>query len=96
LLLYTGTNDKWNKEKALEGNNFTYLELSAAEWIVDHVIKCIGIDTLSVEKYGFKEGLTHKKLLSNNVGIIENLNSNIRGFAGKRMFLVCLPLMLKV
>ena len=95
LLLYTGTNNKWKKEKAAQINNFTYLDLSAAEWIVDHRIKCVGIDTLSVEKYGFKEGLTHKKLLSNNVGIIENLNSNIRRFIGKRMFLVCLPLMLK-
>jgi arylformamidase len=93
LLLYTGTDDR--REKDPEINNFTYLDLSAAEWIVDHRIKCVGTDTLSVEKYGFKEGLTHKTLLSNNVGIIENLNSNIRRFVGKRMFLVCLPLMLK-
>jgi arylformamidase len=95
LLLYTGTNDKWQKARSSKSNNFTYLEVSAAEWIMDHGIKCVGIDTLSVEKYGFKEGLTHKKLLSNNIGIIENLNSNMRGFVGKRMFLVCLPLMLK-
>jgi arylformamidase len=95
LLLYTGTNDKWQKARASKSNAFTYLEVSAAEWIMDHGIKCVGIDTMSVEKYGFKEGLTHKKLLSNNIGIIENLNSNIRGFVGKRMFLVCLPLMLK-
>lgn len=93
LLLYTGTNNK--REKDLKSNSFTHLEVSAAEWIIDHGTKCVGIDTLSVEKYGFKEGLTHKKLLSNNVGIIENLNSNIREFVGKRMFLVCLPLMLE-
>ena len=91
LILYTGSN---NKPKDSKSNNFSYLDLSAAEWIIGHGIKCVGIDTLSVEKYGFKEGLTHKKLLSNNVGIIENLNSNIREFVGKRMFLVCLPLML--
>jgi arylformamidase len=95
LLLYTGTNDKWKKEEAARINEFTYLDLSAAEWVIEHEIKCIGLDTLSVEKYGVKEGLTHKKLLSNNVGIIENLNSNIRRFVGKRMFFVCLPLMLK-
>ena len=52
-------------------------EPSAADWINNHGIKCIGIDTLSVEKYGFKAGLTHKKLLSNNVGIIENLPREI-------------------
>ena len=51
-----------------------------ADWIVDHEIKCVGIDTLSVEKYGFKEGLSHKKLLSNGIGIIENLNSNLKNY----------------
>src|SRR5215469_16079556 len=71
LLLYTGTSDKWTKDDTI-GTNFTYLEPSAADWIVYHEIKCVGIDTLSVEKYGFKEGLTHKKLLSNGIGIIEN------------------------
>jgi kynurenine formamidase len=34
-------------------------------------------------------------LLSKSIGIIENLNSNLKQFAGKRMFLVCLPLPLK-
>ncbi|HZA71155.1 MAG TPA: cyclase family protein [Nitrososphaeraceae archaeon] len=95
LLLYTGTNDKWKKEKDSQINNFTYMDLSSAQWIVEHGIKCVGIDTLSVERYGFKEGLTHRKLLSNNIGIIENLNSNIKAFVGRRMFLVCLPLLLK-
>ena len=61
-------------------NNFTYLELSAVDRIVDHEIKCVGIDTLSVEKYGYKEGLSHKKLLSNGIGIIENLNSNLKNY----------------
>jgi len=46
-------------------------------------------------KIGFKEGSTHKKLLSNCVGIIEGINSNLQKFVGARMFLVCLPLLLK-
>jgi Predicted metal-dependent hydrolase len=95
LLLYTGTSDKWRIKDESIKNNFTYLEPSAAQWIVDHNIKCVGIDTFSIEKYGFKEGLAHKKLLSNRVGIIENLSSNLKKFIGKRMFLVCLPLLLE-
>jgi arylformamidase len=47
-----------------------------------------------MEKYGFTEGLTHKILLSNGIGIIEGLNSYPK-FVGSRMFLVCLPLLLK-
>jgi arylformamidase len=34
-------------------------------------------------------------LLSNDIGIIENLNSNLKQFAGKRVFLLCLPLLLE-
>jgi arylformamidase len=74
--------------------NYTYLEPSAAKWIVDHSIKCIGIDSVSVEKYNFKEGISHRTLLSKNIGIIEALNSNLKN-VGKRIFLVCLPLFLR-
>jgi len=94
LLLYTGTSDKWTNDDTVR-TNFTYLEPSAADWIVDHEIKSVGIDTLSVEKYGFKEGLTHKKLLSNGIGIIENLNANLNKISSTRSFLICMPLPLE-
>jgi arylformamidase len=94
ILLYTGTSDHWNSDKNIR-QNFTYLEPSAAEWIVNHEIKCIGIDSFSVEKYGFKDGIAHKILLSNKIIIIENLNSNLKKCLGNRMFIVCLPLFLE-
>jgi len=92
LLLYTGVSEVKNDTIR---TNFTYLEPSAANWIVDHEIKCVGIDTLSVEKYGSKEGKTHKKLLSNGIGIIENLNANLKKILDKRSFLICMPLLLE-
>lgn len=73
---------------------FTYVDVSAAEWIVEHGIKSVGIDTASVEKYGLKEAPVHKILLACNIGIIENL-INLKQFVGKRMFLVCMPLPLQ-
>jgi arylformamidase len=73
---------------------FTYIDISAAEWMVEHGIKCVGIDTASVEKYGLKEAPVHKILLACNIGIIENL-MNLKQFVGKRMFLVCMPLPLQ-
>jgi hypothetical protein len=45
------------------------------------------IDTLSIEREDFTEGIIHKKLLSHDIGIIENLNSNLRRFVDKRIFL---------
>ena len=89
VLLYTGASGR-----KIE-TDFSYLEPSAAQWVVDRGLKCVGIDSPSVEKYGSLEGIAHKKLLSNDIGIIENLNSNMKKFAGKRMFLVCLPLLLE-
>lgn len=88
VLIYTGTGDS--------PDNYTYLEVAAAEWIVKHGVKCVGTDTLSIEKYGRKGAPAHKILLSSDVGIIENLNSNLGQFAGRRgMFLMCLPLPIK-
>jgi arylformamidase len=94
ILVYTGTSDHWGKNENVR-TNFSYLEPSAAQWLVDHRIKCIGIDSFSMEKYGFQRGFTHQKLLSNGIGIIEGISSKLKEFAGKRMFLVCIPLALE-
>lgn len=42
------------------------VEPSAAYWIVDHEIKCVGIDTLSVGKIWIQRRKKHKKLSSRN------------------------------
>ena len=86
VLIYTDTGDR--------RTNFAYLDVSAAEWMVENGVKCVGIDTPSVEKYGIKDAPVHKTLLASNIGIIENL-ANLEQFAGSRMFFVCLPLPLK-
>lgn len=94
VLVYTGTSDQWGKNEDVR-TNFSYLEPSAAQWLIDRGIKCVGIDSFSMEKYGWQKGLTHEKLLSNRVGIIEGISSKLKEFVGRRMFLVCLPLPLK-
>ena len=86
VLIYTGTGDR--------RTDFAYLDISAAEWMMEHRIKCVGIDTASIEKYGRKDAPVHKMLLASNIGIIENL-ANLKQFVGSRMFFVCLPLPLK-
>lgn len=77
VLVYTGTSDQWGKNDNIL-TNFSYLEHSAAQWLVDYRIKCVGIDSFSVEKYGFQRGLTHEKLLSNGIGIIEGISSKLK------------------
>ncbi len=54
--------------------DFVYLEVSAAEYLVQKKIKTIGIDYLSVGGYGVDSGpVVHRLLLSNSIGIIEGL-----------------------
>jgi kynurenine formamidase len=89
ILVYTGSN-----EPALQDDNvrryFSYLEESGADWSVNHKVKCVGIDSLRVENYGFVEGVVHKKLLVGGVGIVEGLSQQLKNFVGRRMFSVCL------
>ena len=90
VLLYTGMSKRWSDDSARR--NYTYLSLEAAKWLIGKKAKAVGVDYLSVEKYGSKNAPVHKALLSKGVAIIESLNENLGRFAGKRIFLVCLPL----
>jgi arylformamidase len=86
VLINTGTGHRHN--------DFAYIDVSAAEWMVEPGVKCVGIDTASVEEYGRNDAPVHKMLLAGKIGVIENL-ANLKQFAGSRMFFVCLPLRLK-
>jgi arylformamidase len=73
--------------------NFSHLELSAAERLVNEGVKLVGIDYLSIEKFGAKDHEVHRALLSHDVIILEGLNlANVP--AGKYE-LICLPLRLR-
>lgn len=72
--------------------NFTYISPEAAEKIVEMKIEVVGLDYLSIEKFGTKGMPVHKKLLSNGVAIIEGLI--LKGIKPKGYNLVCLPLKL--
>ncbi len=90
VLLYTGMSKRWGDDSVRR--NYTHLSPKAARWLVEKKVKAVGIDYLSVEEYGSKDAPVHKALLSKGVAIIESLNENLGRFAGKRIFLVCLPL----
>ena len=51
---------------------------------------------IEYRKGGFHEGIIHKKLVSHDIGIIENLNSNLRRFVDKRIFLFAYGYYLKI
>ena len=72
--------------------NFTYLETTAAKKLVTLGVKLVGIDYLSIEKFGSKDHEVHRALLASEVIILEGLNFN--GVPAGKYELICLPLRL--
>lgn len=93
LLFKTRNSAFWNETKPQFHTDFTYLDLPAARWLVDQGIKLVGIDYLSIEKYGSEKHETHLALLSRGVVILEGLN--LTGIAAGNYELICLPLRLR-
>ena len=72
VLFKTDNSNHWNDGKFFE--EFVYLEPDAAEFLVSHGVKVVGIDYLSIDRYKSEKHPTHFVLLQRNVVIIEGLN----------------------
>ena len=93
VLFKTRNSGFWSEPKPEFHTDFTYLDLTAATKLVQQGAKLIGIDYLSIEKFGGHNHETHLALLSRGVIILEGLNfTNVP--AGKYE-LICLPLRLR-
>ena len=83
----------WNESKLEFHTDFTYLDLKAAQRLVECGIKLVGIDYLSIEKYDSPKPETHLALLSHGVVILEGLN--LTDVPAGTYELICLPLRLR-
>lgn len=95
ILFKTRNSARWADPTAPFTRDFTTINASAAKWCVDHGVKLVGIDYLSIEPQGpEKEGYpVHKTLLKANVVIIEGLD--LRAVASGPYELICAPLKIK-
>jgi len=93
VLFKTRNSAFWSEAEPQFHTDFTYLDLPAARWLVEQGIKLVGIDYLSIEKYGSEKHETHLALLSHGVVILEGLN--LTGIAAGTYELICLPLRLR-
>lgn len=71
---------------------FTYIEGDAAVWLVEHGLKLVGIDYLSVEKFGEDDCPTHHTLLGARVVIVEG--ALLRDVPPGRYTVMALPIKL--
>lgn len=90
VLFKTKNSAFWNELGQGFRKDFAYIEPEAARILVEKGVKLVGIDYLSVEKFGSNDFGTHTTLLGNGVVIIEGLD--LREVAAGDYELICLPL----
>ena len=92
LLFKTRNSARWSDPSAPFTRDFSTLNASAAKWCVEHGVKLVGIDYLSIEPQGpEKAGYpVHNTLLREGIVIVETLD--LRGVAPGTYELVCAPL----
>ncbi|MDQ3132194.1 MAG: cyclase family protein [Acidobacteriota bacterium] len=90
VLFKTRNSAFWNEPEKGFRTDFTYITPEAAKILAEKNIKLVGIDYLSVEKFGSKDFATHITLLEKEVVIIEGLD--LREVPAGDYELICLPL----
>ena len=93
IIFKTRNSAFWSESKLQFHDDFTYLDLKAAETLVQRGVKLVGIDYLSIEKFDSGKHETHVALLSQGVIILEGLN--LGEVPAGRYELICLPLRLR-
>lgn len=88
VLLKTPNSRFWSEDGFRQ--DFTYLDASGAEYMVERGVKVVGIDYLSIEQFKKAGAPAHRALLSKGIVIIEGLNLSTAGPGTYEMF--CLPL----
>jgi arylformamidase len=92
VLFKTRNSGFWDEPRGRFREDFTYITPGAARALVAAGVRLVGIDYLSVEKFGSEDYATHVTLLSAGVVIVEGLD--LRAVAAGRYDLACLPLKL--
>ncbi len=91
LLIKTRNSQLWSEAKAAFATDFVAVTESGAVWLVEHGIRLVGVDYLSVAPYGASVP-THVTLLEAGVIPVEGLN--LSAVPPGSYQLICLPLKL--
>ena len=90
ILFKTRNSDFWNETDGQFRSDYTFISPEAAKRLIEKGIRLVGIDYLSVERFGSENFETHGILLSNGAVIIEGLD--LRQVPPGVYELICLPL----
>jgi arylformamidase len=73
--------------------DFVYLTEEASEYCVELNCLLVGIDYITIERYGDDVFPAHRKILGNNILVLEGIN--LKGIPPGKYTLMCLPLRIK-
>ena len=90
ILFKTRNSEFWNEPEKGFRKDFTYISPAAAQVLADAELKLVGIDYLSVEKFGSSDFATHITLLEKEIVIVEGLD--LRQVSAGEYEIICLPL----
>ena len=90
VLFKTRNSAFWNEPEKGFRTDFTYISGDTARMLADAGVKLVGIDYLSVEKFGSNDFVTHITLLESEIVIVEGLD--LREVAPGDYEIFCLPL----
>ncbi len=90
LLLKTGNSCFWQGRESSFRADYVHLTPEAARWLVEHGIRLIGVDYLSVEALDAADHRVHHTLLGAGVLVVEGLD--LSEVPAGPCHLVCLPL----
>lgn len=90
VLFKTRNSTFWPEPETSFRTDFTYITPEAAGVLADAGVKLVGIDYLSVEKFGSSDFATHITLLEKEIVILEGLD--LRRVPAGDYEIVCLPL----
>jgi arylformamidase len=91
VLFKTRNSYLWGRNEFVQ--DYVYITLDAAQFLIKEGIKIVGIDYLSVDKFDSEDLETHVEFLTAGTIIIEGLN--LREVEPGDYELVCLPLKVK-
>lgn len=90
LIFKTKNSAFWSEPEKGFRTDFTYLSPEAAKVLVQNGVKLVGIDYLSIEKFGSTDFATHITLLEKEVVILEGVDLRLVRAGEYELF--CLPL----
>ena len=89
---YFGTAEKG--PEGISKMHFPGIDPKTAEWLVQHKIKAVGLDTPSIDYGQSKDFKTHQVLMSANIPAFENM-ANLDQLPARGAYVVALPMKIK-